>query len=70
MAQIRAHGGEVILRYNSGAFPLLDPRRAPFDPLEKLRTLEIGQTGEWEVQFAAGGAKIAARLRASPSAPD
>lgn len=70
VAQVRDQGGEVILRYNSGAFPLLGPKGTRFDPLEKLRTLEIGESGEWDVQFEAGEERIAARLCAVRKSPE
>ena len=64
-------GGELIMRYNSGAFPLLDSRGQSFDPLEKLRPLEIGQTGEWAVRFLSQkGQKISARLCALRKSPE
>jgi len=44
-------GGQVIMRYNSGSFPLLEPTGESFEALEKLRALEIGQTAEWPVRF-------------------
>lgn len=51
VAQVRACGGHVILRYNSGAFPLLTLQGKPFKPIEKLRALKIGQAKQWEVKF-------------------
>ena len=71
VAQVVAAGGHVILRYNSGSFPLLDPEGKPFVPIEKLRPLEIGQTGEWEVKFASGkGQEIRARVCALRKSPE
>lgn len=70
VAAVLAAGGDVILRYNSGAFPLLDMAGKPFDPLEKLRPLAIGETGEWNVKFRAGGKEITARLCAVRKSPE
>lgn len=52
IAQVLASGAEVILRYNSGAFPLLDARGQALDLLPQLRQLTFGQLGQWEAQFA------------------
>jgi len=63
--QVLQQGGEIILRYHSASFPLLDPVDGRlFEPIEKLRSMEIGETGEWEVEFVApgGGRKIPARI--------
>jgi hypothetical protein len=55
--------GELIMRYNSGAFPLLNSAGQPLEPLEKLRPLKIGEVGEWEVRFLADkGQQVSARL--------
>lgn len=70
VGQVLAHGGDVIMRFNSGAFPLLDASGNPFDPLPKLRPLRIGQTREWKVKFLlADGREIAARLCAVRKSP-
>lgn len=66
-----AAGGEVIMRYNSGSFPLLDLTGKPFKPIDKLRPLEIGKMGEWEVKFiAAPGQEIRARICALRKSPE
>jgi len=70
VAQVVEAGGEVILRYNSGAFPLLDLRGQPFVPIAHLRPLKIGQAKAWEVQFVAGARKIRARLCAVRKSPE
>src|SRR5271166_3387141 len=51
VGQILECGGELIMRYNSGAFPLLNSAGQPLDPLKELRPLKIGEVGEWEVRF-------------------
>jgi hypothetical protein len=70
VAQLRAAGGEVILRYHSSAFPLLDAQGHPWQPLARLRTLKMGQVREWEIQFAPpGGHPQRARLCALRKSP-
>jgi hypothetical protein len=57
------YGGQIIMRYNSGNFPLLNSRGEVFEPLEKLRGLQIGQTAEWSVRFLGqDGQRIPIRL--------
>jgi hypothetical protein len=71
VAQVVDAGGEVILRFNSGSFPLLDLQGRPFLPIEHLRPLAIGQIGEWPVEFvAANGRKMAARVCALRKSPE
>jgi hypothetical protein len=70
VAQVVEAGGAVILRYNSGSFPLLDLRGQPFVPIEHLRPLKIGQTKAWEVKFVAGAREIRARLCAVRKSPE
>jgi hypothetical protein len=71
VGQILDCGGELIMRYNSGAFPLLNPAGQPFDPLPKLRPLKIGQTGEWKVRFVVeNGRQLSARLCALRKSPE
>jgi hypothetical protein len=70
VSQVLGQGGDVILRLHSSAFPLLDPRGAPFDPLPGLRKLKIGQTREWAVSFAPPkGERHHARLCALRKSP-
>lgn len=45
-------GADVILRLHSSAFPLLDVDGAPFEPLDWLRELSVGDTAQKDVQFA------------------
>jgi hypothetical protein len=71
VGRILESGGQLIMRYNSGAFPLLDPTGEAFDPLQKLRPLKIGRLGEWEVKFVAeDGEQIGARLCALRKSPE
>lgn len=54
---------DVIMRYNSGTFPLLNKKGGAFAPLTHLRKLKIGQTLEEPVWFEDGkGGRVAARL--------
>lgn len=69
VGQVVARGADVILRYNSGAFPLLDSKGRPFDPLPHLRPLKIGKTREWAVQFHDGTRLLPARLCALRKSP-
>jgi hypothetical protein len=71
VGQVLDQGGDVILRYNSGAFPLLDSAGDALDPLSKLRTLRIGAAGEWPVRFQVGADRqISARLCAVRKSPE
>jgi hypothetical protein len=70
VGRIMACGGKLILRYNSGAFPLLDSAGRPLDPLINLRPLKIGEVGEWEVRFLAKGQPVCARLCALRKSPE
>jgi hypothetical protein len=69
VAQVMDAGGEVILRYNSGAFPLLALDGKIFAPLQHLRRLKMGQAKGWEVKFLAGRREIRARLCALRKSP-
>ena len=59
-----AAGADVILRFNSGAFPLLDAEGKPFEPIDWLRPLAVGDVAQRQVQFACGkrGKLLKARL--------
>lgn len=69
--QVLDQGGDVILRYHSTAFPLLDKKGEAFDPLPKLRTLRLGQAREWAVSFRPPkGPLCQARLCALRKSPE
>src|SRR5208282_4515249 len=71
VGQILECGGELIMRYNSGAFPLLNSAGQPLDPLKELRPLKIGEVGEWEVRFVSHkGQEVCARLCALRKSPE
>jgi hypothetical protein len=57
-------GADVILRFNSGAFPLLDAEGKPFEPIDWLRPLAIGEPAQRAVAFQCGkrGKLLKARL--------
>jgi Transposase DDE domain len=63
-------GADVIMRYHSSAFPLLDAEGKAFDPLAVLRPLKVGQITEFPVWFACGGRRIKARLCALRKSED
>ena len=55
-------GGHVVVRLNSSSFPL-ENRRGKAQALPGcLEGLEIGELGDWDVQFRAGGKVYAGRL--------
>lgn len=62
VAHVVEGGGDVVVRLNSGAFPLLDAQGAAFDLLGSLRTLPEHEPGEWPVFFTASGKRYAARV--------
>lgn len=51
VSKLLATKANVILRYNSGAFPLIDQTGKALNLLPKLQKLRIGQIGEWDVWF-------------------
>lgn len=70
VSQILDCGAALIMRFNSGAFPLLNAAGQSFDPLKKLRPLKIGQLAEWDVKFLAHhGQAVSARLCALRKSP-
>jgi hypothetical protein len=62
VAHVVDGGGDVIVRLNTGAFPLLDSQGAAFNLLGSLRTLSEQEPGEWLVSFAASGRSYTARV--------
>ena len=71
VGQILECGGELIMRYNSGAFPLLNSAGQSLDPLKNLRPLKIGEVGEWKVKFVSDkGQQVCARLCALRKSPE
>lgn len=62
IAHVVDGGGDVVVRLNTGALPLLDARGAAFDLLGSLRTLPKHEPGEWPVFFNWSGRRYAARV--------
>lgn len=63
VAHVLQHQGDVIVRLNSTAFPLLDAQRdQPFALLKNLRRLKGSQPREWAVRFTAAGRTWNARM--------
>jgi len=62
VAHVVDGGGDVVVRLNTGAFPLRDTQGAAFDVLGAMRTLPEHEPGEWPVVFDASGRNYAARL--------
>ncbi len=57
------HGGDVLVRMNLTNLPLEKESGKPFSLLRRLRTLRIGEVGEWPCWIAPAGAeRIAARV--------
>lgn len=62
VARVLEAGGHVVVRLNSSSFPL-ENRRGKAQALPGcLEGLEIGELGDWDVQFRAGGKVYAGRL--------
>jgi len=51
IAGVISAGAAVILRYNSGAFPLIDVNGSEVELLPRLRKLRIGQTAQLSLWF-------------------
>jgi hypothetical protein len=56
------HGGDVLVRMNLVSVPLEDSEGAPFEQLSHLRTLQVGQTGEWPATMRGTKGKVAVRV--------
>ncbi|MEP7119469.1 MAG: transposase [Byssovorax sp.] len=62
IAWVLDHGGDVLVRYNRGALPLLDSQGASLDVLKELDSVVAGSPAEHAVAFDVGEKRIAARL--------
>jgi len=51
VAQVLEAGAAVVVRLNSGAFPLKDERGQACELVELVGKLKVGQLGEWPVWF-------------------
>jgi len=56
------HGGDVVVRMNLGSLPLTDAQGLPFAQLPHLRTLQVGQTGEWTAMMQGTKGDVAVRV--------
>jgi Transposase DDE domain len=62
VAQVLAQGADVVVRLNSGAFPLEDAKGKSLDLVKLVAKLKIGQVGEWPVWFEHEGQRHRLRL--------
>lgn len=62
VAQVLAQQGDVVVRLNSGAFPLQDEKGKSVDLVKLVGKLKVGQVGEWPVWFEHEGQRHRLRL--------
>ena len=62
VAQVLAAGADVVVRLNTGAFPLTDKRGQALDLVKLVAKLKVGQLGEWPVWFEHAGQRHRLRL--------
>lgn len=62
VARVLDGGADVVVRLNSGTFPLLDARGHSVDLVRLVERLKVGKTGEWPVWFEQGGRRYELRL--------
>jgi hypothetical protein len=63
IAHVRQQGADVIVRLNLVTLPLHDAQGAPWDVLQHMRTLQVGQPRSWPVTARVkGGLPIRGRL--------
>lgn len=62
VAQVLAQQADVVVRLNSGAFPLEDAKGKPLDLVKLVAKLKIGQVHEWPVWFEHEGRRHRLRL--------
>lgn len=58
IAHVIRHGGDVIIRTNLVTLPLLDASGVRVDPLLALRTLRVGEYGDWRVCVQGEGKQL------------
>lgn len=56
------NGGDVLVRMNLSSLPLKNEDGTPFEQLPGLRTLQIGQTGEWPAVMQGSDGAVAVRV--------
>jgi hypothetical protein len=62
VAQVLAQEADVVVRLNSGAFPLEDEGGQSIDLVKLVEKLTVGQIGEWRVWFSHQGRRHQLRL--------
>ena len=62
VAEVLAREADVVVRLNSGAFPLEDAPGQSIDLAKLVAKLKVGQIGEWQVWFKQAGARHQMRL--------
>jgi len=62
VAQVLAQEADVVVRLNSGAFPLEDEQGQPLDLVKRVEKLKVGQASEWPVWFVHQGQRHRLRL--------
>jgi hypothetical protein len=62
VAQVLRQEADVVVRLNSGAFPLEDQQGQEIDLVKLVEKLKVGQIGEWRVWFKHGGQRHQLRL--------
>jgi hypothetical protein len=62
VAQVLAQGADVVVRLNSGAFPLEDAKGKSLELVKLVAKLKVGQVGEWPVWFEHEGHRHRLRL--------
>lgn len=55
-------GGDVLVRMNLSSLPLKNEDGTPFEQLPGLRTLQVGQTGEWPAVMQGSNGAVAVRV--------
>lgn len=62
VAQVLAQKADVVVRLNTGTFPLLDEEGRAFELARRVEKLKVGQAAEWPVWFEAAGRRQRLRL--------
>jgi hypothetical protein len=62
VAQVLAAEADVVVRLNTGAFPLTNQKGEGLDLVKLVTTLKVGQAGEWPVWFEHAGQRQRLRL--------
>ena len=62
VAQVLEQEADVVVRLNSGCFPLIDQSGQPVDLVKLVEKLKVGKVGEWPVWFEHAGRRRKLRL--------